>query len=133
MAAPSARVRCVVHPDFEWGGMLNHLQWRLESGALLRSWQPFAGVRNYMAARCTPGMHHYEGAAGAERRVAVAFAAGHVHGFVGEKGAELVSYHGWFDPCPYPVRRFDYAMRRGSTRGRGEPNWQSGPVCVNVI
>ena len=55
----------------------------------------------------TPGMHHYEGAAGAERRVALAFANGHVHGFdVGEKGAELVSYHGWsaagLTPAPTP-------------------------------
>ena len=52
-------------------------------------------------------MHHYEGAAGAERRVALAFANGHVHGFdVGEKGAELVSYHGWsaagLTPAPTP-------------------------------
>ena len=87
IAAPSARVRCVAHPH---PGSSTHLQWRLESGALLRSWQPFAGVRNYHSTRGTPGMHHYEGAAGAERRVALAFADGHVHGFVGERGAELV-------------------------------------------
>ena len=35
-------------------------------------------------------MHHYEGAAGAARRVALAFSDGHVHGFVGERGAELM-------------------------------------------
>ena len=102
IAAPSARVRCGcvcvrthhVHPHPEWS---NHLEWRLESGALLRSWQPFAGVRNSMytclhvyCTRGTPGVHHYEGAAGAERLVALAFADGHVHGFVGERGAELV-------------------------------------------
>ena len=94
IAAPSARVRCVAHPH---PGSSTHLQWRLESGALLRSWQPFAGVRNSMytclhvyCTRGTPGVHHYEGAAGAERLVALAFADGHVHGFVGERGAELV-------------------------------------------
>ena len=64
MAAPSARVRCVVQGS--------NLEWRLESGALLRCWKPFASVRNYMFTytRGTPGMHHYEGAAGAERLVA---------------------------------------------------------------
>ena len=31
---------------------------------------------------------------------------------------------------PLSLRRFDLAMRRGSIRGRGEPNWQSGPVNV---
>ena len=56
-------------------------------------------------------MHHYEGAAGAERRVALAFADGHVHGFVGERGAELAEYHGWYDAYPYPVRLFDWGVR----------------------
>ena len=115
IAAPSARVRCVAHPH---PGSSNHLQWRLESGALLRSWQPFASVRNSMytclhvyCTRGTPGVHHYEGAAGAERLVALAFADGHVHGFVGERGAELAEYHGWYDAYPYPVRLFDSGVR----------------------
>ena len=95
IAAPSARVRCGcvcvrthhVHPHPEWS---NHLEWRLESGALLRSWQMFAGVRNSMKTRGCTGMHHYEGAAGAERLVAVVFADNRVQRFVGERGAELV-------------------------------------------
>ena len=99
IAAPSARVRCVAHHPHPWWS--NHLQWRLESGALLRSWEPFDGprndirsrrVRNYVCGTTTgaPGIHHYEGAAGAERLVALAYADGYVHGFVGERGAELM-------------------------------------------
>ena len=82
MAAPSARVRCVVQGS--------NLEWRLESGALLRCWKPLerTGINFHNAGN--PGMHHYEGAAGAERLVALVFADGHVHGFAGEDGAKRV-------------------------------------------
>ena len=91
IAAPSARVRCVAHPHPRWS---NHLQWRLESGALLRSWDLFTRVPNHMYTRGTPGMHHYEGAAGAERLVYLAFNHGEGHSFVGERGAEIEAESG---------------------------------------
>ena len=91
IAAPSARVRCVAHPHPRWS---NHLQWRLESGALLRSWDLFTRVPNHMYTRGTPGMHHYEGAAGAERLVYLALNHGEGHSFVGERGAEIEAKSG---------------------------------------
>ena len=81
MAAPSARVRCVVQGS--------NLEWRLESGALLRCWKPFERTRIHFDNAGKPGMHHYEGAAGAERLVSVAFADGAKRDFRGERGAEV--------------------------------------------
>ena len=43
------------------------LEWRLESGTLLRCWKPYEGVAHLTVNAGKPGMHHYEGAAGAER------------------------------------------------------------------
>jgi len=85
MAAPSAKVRYVTEG--------NNLEWRLESGALLRCWKPYEGVRNHRRTDRAPAMHHYEGAAGAERLVSVAgpLDKGDVHDeydFEGERGAE---------------------------------------------
>merc|ERR1740139_2062574 len=82
MAAPSARVRCVVQGS--------NLEWRLESGALLRCWKPFERTRIHFDNAGNPGMHHYEGAAGAERLVSVAFADGAMRDFRGERGAEVM-------------------------------------------
>ena len=82
MAAPSARVRCVVQGS--------HLEWRLESGALLRCWKPFENTTIRFDNDGTPGMHHYEGAAGAERLVSLAFADGDMRDFRGERGAEVM-------------------------------------------
>ena len=80
MAAPSARVRSSVQGS--------SLEWRLESGALLRCWKPFEHWV-YSPAGSTrdgeAGMHHYEGAAGAERLVKFEFADGEVYHFRGEK------------------------------------------------
>ena len=81
MAAPSARVRCVVQGS--------NLEWQLESGALLRCWKPFERTRIHFDNAGKPGMHHYEGAAGAERLVSVAFADGAKRDFRGERGAEV--------------------------------------------
>ena len=81
MAAPSARVRCVTEGS--------NLEWRLDSGALLRCWKPYEGVRNHRHTDRTPVMHYYKGAAGAERLVSVGpLAKGDVHEFEGERGAE---------------------------------------------
>ena len=82
MAAPSARVRCVVQGS--------NLEWRLESGALLRCWKPFERTEDFFGNEGNPGMHHYEGAAGAERLVSVAFADGAMRDFRGERGAEVM-------------------------------------------
>ena len=82
MAAPSARVRCVVQGS--------NLEWRLESGALLRCWKPFENTTLRFSNDGTPGMHHYEGAAGAERLVSLAFADGDMRDFRGERGAEVM-------------------------------------------
>ena len=82
MAAPSARVRCVVQGSY--------LEWRLESGALLRCWKPIEGDGTPFENAGAPGMHHYEGAAGAERLVSVAFADGAVLDSRGERGAEVM-------------------------------------------
>ena len=68
----------------------SHLEWRLESGALLRCWKPFENTTIHFSNDGTPGMHHYEGAAGAERLVSVAFADGEVRDFIGERGAEML-------------------------------------------
>ena len=92
MAAPSARVRCVVQG--------NNLEWRLESGALLRCWKPFEGTTGSRASdrsrtnRGAPAMHHYVGAAGAERLGYLAFNHGEGHSFVGERGAEIEAESG---------------------------------------
>ena len=81
IAAPSARVRCVTEGS--------NLEWRLVSGALLRCWKPYEGVRNHRHTDRTPVMHYYKGAAGAERLVSVGpLAKGDVHEFEGERGAE---------------------------------------------
>ena len=85
MAAPSARVRCVVQGS--------NLEWRLESGALLRCWKPFENTTIRFSNEGTPGMHHYEGAAGAERLVSLAFADGAMRDFRGERGAEEMWQH----------------------------------------
>ena len=81
MAAPSARVRCVTEGS--------NLEWRLESGAVLRSWKLFEATSIAQNAG-VPGMHHYEGAAGAERLVSLAFADGEVRDFICERGAEIL-------------------------------------------
>ena len=82
MAAPSARVRYVTEGS--------KLEWRLENGALLRCWKPFEGFTILTQNAGAPGMHHYEGAAGAERLVSLAFADGDVRDFTGERGAEKI-------------------------------------------
>ena len=82
MAVPSARVRHVTEGS--------NLKWRLESGALLRCWKPFEGSTLLTQNAGAPGMHHYEGAAGAERLVSLAFADGDVRDFTGERGAETL-------------------------------------------
>ena len=88
MAAPSARVRCVVQGS--------NLEWRLESGALLRCWKPFEGTTGWASDRIrinsgAPAMHHYVGAAGAERLVSLAYADhDDVRSFRGERGAEVM-------------------------------------------
>ena len=64
--------------------------WRLESGALLRCWKPFERTRIHFDNAGKPGMHHYEGALGAERLVSVAFADGAKRDFRGERGAEVM-------------------------------------------
>ena len=68
IAAPSARVRCVTEGS--------NLEWRLESGALLRSWKPFEGMTKFETnfyMNGPPGVHHYVGAAGAELLVSFVF------------------------------------------------------------
>ena len=82
MAAPSARVRCVTEGS--------NLDWRLESGALLRCWKPSCRRTVIRTNAGVPAMHHYEGAAGAERLVSLAFADGEVRDFICERGAEIV-------------------------------------------
>jgi len=82
MAAPSARVRCVTEGS--------NLEWRLESGALLRCWKPSDRRTVIRTNAGVPGMHHYEGAAGAERLVSLAFADGEVRDFICERGAEIL-------------------------------------------
>ena len=68
----------------------SNLEWRLESGALLRCWKLFEGVTHLTDNARKPGMHHYEGAAGAERLVSLAYADGEVRDFTGERGAEVM-------------------------------------------
>ena len=75
MAAPGARVRYVTEG--------NTLEWRLESGALLRCWKPYEGVCNSRPSELVPAMHH-EGVVGDERLVSVEF-AGSVLGFKGPR------------------------------------------------
>ena len=89
IAAPSARVRCVTEGS--------NLEWRLESGALLRSWKLFEGTTGSRASDVkstnsgAPAMHHYVGAAGAERLVSLAYAEhDDVRDFRGERGAEVM-------------------------------------------
>merc|ERR1740130_1180263 len=82
MAAPSARGRCVTEGS--------NLDWRLESGALLRCWKLSCRRTVIRTNAGVPAMHHYEGAAGAERLVSVAFADGEVRDFIGERGAEML-------------------------------------------
>ena len=62
----------------------SNLEWRLESGALLRCWKPYEGVCNSRPSELVPAMHHYEGVVGDERLVSVAF-AGSVLGFKGPR------------------------------------------------
>ena len=92
MAAPDARVHCVVRGS--------RLEYRLESGALLRCWKPYDGcLSNYRTAnRDALGVHHYEGVAGAERLVRVTFADGEVLELRGERGVaeRWAQYYG----CP---------------------------------
>ena len=92
MAAPDARVHCVVRGS--------RLEYRLESGALLRCWKPYEGcLSNYRTAnRDALGVHHYEGVAGAERLVRVTFADGEVLELRGERGVaeRWAQYYG----CP---------------------------------
>ena len=52
----------------------SNLEWRLESGALLRCWKPYEGVCNSRPSELVPAMHH-EGVVGDERLVSVAFAS----------------------------------------------------------
>ena len=75
MAAPGARVRYVTEG--------NTLEWRLESGALLRCWK----MRKKEKGDSQMGMHHYQGAAGAERLVSLVLADGEELQCIGEKGA----------------------------------------------
>ena len=84
MAAPGARVRCVVQGS--------GLEWRLESGALLRCWKPYKGdFFNYLTANSGAlGMHHYEGVVGAERLVSVEFDDGEVLEYRCKRGVELL-------------------------------------------
>ena len=82
IAAPRARVRCVTKGS--------NLEWRLESGALLRSWKPFEGITNIRLNKGAPGIHHYVGEAGAERLVKLVLADRAVHDFRGERGAEVM-------------------------------------------
>ena len=82
MAVPSARVRCVVQGS--------SLEWRLESGALLRCWK-LSKDAYFITTMGAPGMHHYEGAAGAERLVSLTFANGEVRDFRrSERGTQFV-------------------------------------------
>ena len=68
------------------------LEWRLESGALLRCWKPYKGdFFNYLTANSGAlGMHHYEGVVGAERLVSVEFDDGEVLEYRGKRGVELL-------------------------------------------
>ena len=67
-----------------------------ESGALLRCWEPFEGTTRWASDRIrtnrgAPAMHHYVGAAGAERLVSLAYADhDDVRSFRGERGAEVM-------------------------------------------
>ena len=103
MAAPSARVRCVVQGS--------GLEWRLESGALLRCWKPNKGdfFKYNTPNRKALGMHHYEGVVGAERLVSVAFADGAVLDYRGERGVELL----WAQWSPTGYSPGYYSSRDG--------------------
>ena len=81
LVAPSVGLRFVLDGS--------NLEWRLESGALLRCWKPYEGVCNTRPSELAPAMHHYEGVVGDERLVSVAF-AGYVLGFKGPRGDEKV-------------------------------------------
>ena len=132
MAAPSARVRCVVQ---ETG-----IEWRLASGALLRCWKRNKGeFYNEQTANMEAlGMHHYEGVAGAERLVRVAFADGEVLDYrVGERGAELL-WAQWMpradSPGYYKCRGIDGWWDSGFWHpARGSPTWRMtgrfGDMC----
>ena len=79
MAAPGARVRYVTEG--------NTLEWRLESGALLRVWMPRSNRNG------DPGelamMYHYKGKRGAERLVSINdWSSGLVRYYEGKAGAE---------------------------------------------
>ena len=133
MAAPSARVRCVVQ---ETG-----IEWRLASGALLRCWKRNKGeFYNHQTANMEAlGMHHYEGVAGAERLVRVAFADGEVLDYRGEsaRGAELL-WAQWMpradSPGYYKCRGIDGWWDSGFWHpARGSPTWRMtgrvGDMC----
>ena len=107
MAAPSARVRCVVQ---ETG-----IEWRLASGALLRCWKRNKGeFYNEQTANMEAlGMHHYEGVVGAERLVSVEFDDGEMLDYRGKRGIEVLwaqwlptEVLPWFRRCRGRVLRY---------------------------
>ena len=87
LTAPSVGVRFEVQDFVSTQAGWSELEWRLESGALLRCWKTYEGVCNTRPSELAPAMHHYEGEAGAERLVSVA-CAGSVLGFKGPRGEE---------------------------------------------
>ena len=87
LTAPSVGVRFEVQDFVSTQASWSELEWRLESGALLRCWKTYEGVCNTRPSELAPAMHHYEGEAGAERLVSVA-CAGSVLGFKGPRGEE---------------------------------------------
>ena len=117
MAAPDARVRCVAQR--------NGLEWRLESGALLRCWKPYPGFffNDRTANWGAWGMHHYEGVVGAERLVSVEFDDGEVLEFRGHRGYELL----WAQFMPTAL--LPWFRRR---RLRGGVGWGSILQCSVV-
>ena len=111
MAAPGARVRCVVQGS--------GLEWRLESGALLRCWKPYKGdFFNYLTAnRGALGMHHYEGVVGVERLVSVEFNDGEMLDYRGKRGVELLWVR-WISPA--------YSPGSGGAEGEGDTVTRGG-------
>ena len=86
LAGPGVSVRCVVK--------LTSLEWRLESGALLRVWKPRSngnGDPGELAA-----MYHFKGKRGAERLVSVFFTStGAESYFEGKRGTEQCVRKEW--------------------------------------
>ena len=78
LAGPGVSVRCVVKR--------NRLEWRLESGAVLRVWMPRRN-RNGDPGKLA-AVRHYKGKRGAERLVSVLMSSGVVAYYEGKRGAE---------------------------------------------